>query len=80
MSSAFILILNMYTQYQPKSTEFQLIRSNAKDSPRIIQSDNYSESKKLLSAWKQVLIVRKEKIYVDWCVANNNGGGILKNV
>ena len=36
--------------------------------------------KKLLSAWKQVLIVRKGKIYVDWCVANNNGGGILNNV
>lgn len=61
MSSAFILILNMCAQYQPKSTEFQLIRSNAKDSPRIIQSDNYSESKKTTFSLKTGINCEKRK-------------------
>lgn len=64
MSSAFILKLNMCTQYQPKNTEFRLSRSNAKDSPRIIQSDNYSESKKTTVSLKRGINCEEKKRFM----------------
>ena len=61
MSSIFISVLNSYTYHQLKSAEFQLSSSNAKDSPRIIQSEKYLELKKIAVSLKRGINCEEKK-------------------